>query len=137
MSSQSNGLLGVNAHIQRDLPLVLYELYKQGTPVSKFDHFLINNMFLIATDTSPIIQQFYDPTYPDSTLEGLTTIIEWRAKAWEDYEKLMEANGNATEVNVVVNEIEMNALQTAQFFASTSFNVNNTARDVYCESSLM
>mmetsp|Transcript_11393 Transcript_11393/g.17487 ORF Transcript_11393/g.17487 Transcript_11393/m.17487 type:complete len:330 (+) Transcript_11393:117-1106(+) len=136
--SQTNGLLGVTAHIQRDLPLVLYELYKEGTPVSQADHFTINNILFTATDPSPIIQQFYDPIYPNSTIEGLTAVIEWRANAWEDYEKLLNADGNETEVDEVLNEIEMKALATAQFFASNSYDKDNynTARDAYCESSL-
>ena len=139
VSSQANGLLGMITHIQRDLPLVLYELYKAGTLVSEMDHFAINGMFLLQEDSTPLIQQFYDPVYPNATVDELTTIIDWRAKAWVDYQRLVVADvsGNETEISAVVEGIELSALQTAQFVVLASpTSEKNEERDSFCELNL-
>src|SRR5262245_7679243 len=58
LSAQGNAFLGVSAHIQRDLPFVLYDLYAQGHPVTYEDHTLVNE-FLAQVDAAPeLIERF-------------------------------------------------------------------------------
>ena len=60
-----NALLGFNAHIQRDLPFVLYELFLNGHPVSHDDHTLVNN-FLAQVDATAEVVGRFDPTFDDN-----------------------------------------------------------------------
>lgn len=61
MTSSGDLVLGFNAHIQRDLPFVLYDLYKQGRPVSYEDHTRINEFLQKVSFLGELAQKF-DPT---------------------------------------------------------------------------
>ena len=43
--SFGNALVGISAHINNDLPQVLFDLYLDGNPVSKVDNFLVNDFW--------------------------------------------------------------------------------------------
>lgn len=132
VSAAGNAFLGINAHIQRDLPFVLYELDEQGTPVSYADHTLVNT-FLAQVDVAGELIADFDPTYPiggDSSL-----IIAWRELAWQNYQRLKLA-GSAAARAVVAAEIEAAAAGAAQYFAAiTAYppGVTSAERDAYCE----
>ena len=86
--SAGNAFLGISAHINNDLPLVLYDLHKQGSPVSKVDHYLVNE-FLAQVVVDTAIQKTYDSDYPTSPPPDPSqpNIIElWRAGAWLNYQ---------------------------------------------------
>lgn len=132
VAASGNAFLGINAHIQRDLPFVLYELNQRGTPVSYEDHTLVNT-FLAQVDVAAEVIEYFDPTYPlggDSSL-----IVAWRELAWQNYQRLKNA-GSAAARAVVAEEIEAAAAAAAQYFAAiTAYppGMTSAERDAYCE----
>lgn len=132
LTAQGNALLGINAHIQRDLPFTLYDLYVQGHPVSYADHTLVNN-FLAQVDVAPEIIATFDPTYPPGN--DLSTIIAWRELAWQNFVALRDAP-NAVARAAVAAAIENYAAGAAAFFAQlTAYppGSNSDTRDAFCE----
>lgn len=130
LNAQGNAFLGVSAHIQRDLPFVLYELHLQGHSVSHEDHTLVND-FLAQVDTAPELIERFDPTYPGN--RDISLIAAWREAAFVNFERLRDAT--PVERVVIAAEIEY----TAALFAQSV--VENTAyppgqssneRDAYC-----
>ncbi len=132
VTSSGNAILGFNAHIQRDLPFTLYELYEQGTPVSEFDHFKVNE-FLAQVDVVDEIIERFDPTYP--TGGDSSFIYEWRALAWYNYTLLRDAQSQQ-EWDAVAASIEQYtgavAAQYAYFLAYPE-GTSSEERDAYCE----
>ena len=106
--------LGINAHINRDLPFVLYELEQQGRPVSYEDHVRINQ-FLQQVDVFDELA-LLDPTIDDLGLppaeESFQVVVEWREEAFRNFERLQEAS-TETEFNQVVTSIEANSTASA------------------------
>jgi hypothetical protein len=124
--------LGINAHIQRDLPFTLYDLYVQGHPVSYEDHTLVNS-FLAQVDVAPEIRATFDPTYPLGS--DISTIIVWRELAWQNFIALRDAPNQAAR-NVVATAIENYAAGAAAFFAQLTaypLGSNSSARDAFCD----
>lgn len=131
LSAQGNAFLGVNAHIQRDLPFVLYELYTRGDAVSHEDHTLVNT-FLAQVDVAPEISASFDPTYPPGG--SVTLIAAWREAAWQSFERLRDAD--PVQRVVVAAEIEYAAAAAgAAIAASLAYppGSDSTERDAYCE----
>lgn len=128
-------ILGVNAHIQRDLAFTLYGLYRLGRPVSYEDHTRVNE-FLRRVDVTAEIRERYDPTYgtgPDGGGTGVELIIAWREVAYRNYERLRDA-GTEAERGAVAAEIEAYATAFAQSLqAATLAADGGAARDSYCE----
>jgi hypothetical protein len=132
VTSAGNAILGFNAHIQRDLPFTLYELYEQGTPVSEFDHFKVNE-FLAQVEVADEIIERFDPSYP--TGGDSSFIFEWRALAWHHYTLLRDAE-SPEEWNAIAAGIEEYtgavAAQYAYFLAYPE-GTTSEERDAYCE----
>src|SRR5688572_23934058 len=130
LSAQGNALLGVSAHIQRDLPFVLLELHQQGHPVSHEDHTLVND-FLAQVDSAPEIVERFDPTYPGN--RDISLIAAWREAAFSNFERLRDAT--PVERVVIAAEIEYTAALFAQnVVANTAYpqGQNASERDAYC-----
>ena len=130
LSAQGNAFLGVSAHIQRDLPFVLYELYTQGHAVSYEDHTLVNE-FLAQVDVAPEIVARFDPTYPLGS--DISLIAAWRETAFQNFERLRDAT--PVERIVIAAEIEYSAALFAQnVVASTAYPPGSSSneRDAYC-----
>ncbi|MDV2993210.1 MAG: hypothetical protein N4J56_002864 [Chroococcidiopsis sp. SAG 2025] len=136
-----NLVLGINAHIQRDLPFVLYELYLKGRPVSYEDHTRVNQ-FLQQADSLPEVAEKFDPTIDDQDVPGdeddrqrFETLVQWREGAFRNYERLRNASTDAERMQVA-KEIEEFAAQTAQFLQQ-SFSyppgTDSSERDAYCQ----
>lgn len=131
LTAAGNALLGFNAHINRDLPLTLYELFLNGTPISEEDHFVVNDFLAQVDFTQEIIDRF-DPNYP--TEGDSAFIFEWRNTAWINYQRLVNA-ADAAEVEAISAEIEATAASIAQLFVLTTAyppGEDSTARDDYC-----
>jgi hypothetical protein len=125
-----DAFLGFSAHIQRDLPFVLYDLYIQGHPVSHEDHTLVND-FLAQVDVAGELAARFDPTYPQQG--DLSTIVQWRETAWQDFERLKAASD--VERPLVAAEIELAAAQSAELLYQTFAYPSGTdsgSRDAYC-----
>ncbi len=141
VSGAGNLALGINAHIQRDLPFVLYELYLQGRPVSYEDHTRVNE-FLRQVDVLGELAQRFDPTIDDQDVPGeeddqqrLEPIFQWREGAYRNFERLRDASTDAERVQVAA-EIEANSAAAAQaLLQAFSYppGTDSSERDAYCK----
>lgn len=106
--------LGINAHINRDLPFVLYELDLQDRPVSYEDHVRVNQ-FLQQVDVFDELA-LLDPTINDfgfpEAEESFQAIVEWREGAFRNFERLQEAP-TQTEFTQVAGNIEADSAALA------------------------
>ena len=139
--------LGMNAHINRDLPFVLYAsglVESDGTTSGKADYDIVEKW--LNDDTAPLLaeaSQRFDPTMDDTTnpLVNFLTfqmVSAWRENAWRQAELLAAAPTDAARA-AVAQGIENYANSVAQSFL-VSFAVNplpligqsNATRDAYC-----
>ena len=98
VSANGNLLLGINAHVQRDLPFVLYSvgLVKPDGTSRKPDHDRVNQILnRVTDDVIAEVARRFDPTIDDTnlptTLDDLVlfqSIASWRETAWRHAELL-------------------------------------------------
>jgi hypothetical protein len=144
VSSEGDLLLGINAHVQRDLPFVLAAigLVKPDGSSRKPDHDKVNVIL------NRVIDDFYaqaaarfDPSIEDTNLPGTTdefglfqTLVAWREDAWRNAERLVTAPTPAARA-VVAASIEAAATAQAQAIRlATAYGPlgGSAARDAYC-----
>ena len=135
VSGVGNALLGMNAHIQRDLPFVLYELDRRGHPVSYDDHDRVN-VFLGQVDAAQELARRFDPAFASgvdpAVLQQL--IASWRELAFVNYLRLRDATNLHAWLTVAA-EIERYAADMARVFAQqTAYPAgsDSAARDAHC-----
>jgi hypothetical protein len=145
VSANGNLLLGINAHVQRDLPFVLYSigLVKPDGTSRKPDHDRVNQILnRVTDDIIAEIARRFDPTIddgnPPTTLDDFVlfqTIVSWRETAWRHAELLAQASTPEAR-DVVARAIEgyaesqARAIRTAtQYLPLTG---GSAARDGYC-----
>ncbi len=116
VSGTGNLVLGTSAHILRDLPFVLYELDQKGSPISKADHDLFNEI-LLQVDVLEELAQKFDPTIDDDDLPGTADDLErfqvialWRELTWQNYQRLRDAPDDISRQQVAA---EIEGLSTA------------------------
>src|SRR5215204_3963797 len=145
VSASGDLLLGINAHVQRDLPLVLYEIGLVGPDGTsrKADHDRVNIILnRVADDVIAEIARRFDPAVDDTALPmslditGLFQMIAaWREKAWRNAELLATAPTPAAR-ELVVAAIENDAAAEAGTIAAstryTLLSSGSGARDAYC-----
>ncbi len=135
--------LGMNAHINRDLPFVLYAsglLESDGTS-GKADYDAVEQW--LSDDTAPLLAeaaQRFDPSMGDSNnpvvnYSAFQLVSSWRENAWRNAEALASAPTIAARDQIAAN-IETNANLIAQGMLQ-SFGYNplvggTAARDAYC-----
>jgi Family of unknown function (DUF5995) len=140
-------LLGMNAHVNRDLPFVLagIGLVTPNGTSRKHDHDAINAM--LNRVVGPLLTeeaQRFDPTIDDaSTPYGISytalmqLLVGWRETAWRNAELLVSAP-NAKARALVAQQIETYAATTARSLVlSNSYlpvGPTSAARDTYCAS---
>jgi hypothetical protein len=136
-------LLGINAHVQRDMPFVLAEvgLRKPDGSSRKRDHDVGNQP--LARSYEPIVQEIarrYDPIvstsnsswHPADDLAGLHLVAEWREAVWRNAERLVEAK-TAQERAAIAQQIEDNAAAWALSIAGFPQQPGyRSVRDAYC-----
>jgi hypothetical protein len=145
VSANGNLLLGINAHVQRDLPFVLYSigLVKPDGGSRKLDHDRVNQILnRVTDDVIAEIARRFDPTIddgnPPTTLDDFVlfqTIVSWRETAWRNAELLALApTPEAREL--VAQQIEgYAASQASGIRAATQYLPllgGRAARDAYC-----
>jgi hypothetical protein len=144
VSAAGNVALGINAHVQRDLPFVLAAIgmVKPDGSSRKPDHDQVN-VFLnrVADDLYPEIARRFDPTIDDSELPGTADnfaefqiIPTWREIAWRNAERLVSAPSAEARARVAA-EIEAYAASQAETLrASYQYGLlgSSAARDAYC-----
>jgi hypothetical protein len=145
VSANGNLLLGINAHVQRDLPFVLYSLglVKLDGSSRKPDHDRVDQILNRVTDDliSEIARRF-DPTIDDSNLPTtlddfalFQAIVSWRETAWRHAELLAQAPTPETR-DEVAQEIESYAESQARSIRMATqylpLSGGSAARDAYC-----
>jgi hypothetical protein len=145
VSGTGDLLLGMNAHVNRDLPFVLAEIGLVAPDGSsrKPDHDKIDDMLNRVVE--PLIDEEaarFDPqikTAPTPYGIGYTglmqTLLAWRETAWREAEQLVMAP-NAAARDHVAQAIEANAAANARaIVAATAYAppaTSTTSRDSYC-----
>ena len=135
-------LLGINAHVQRDMPYVLASLglHRPDGSSRKADHDRFNEILNhaynavvseIAKRFDPIVGYTNPQTVADN-LAGLELVKGWREGVWRNAERLLNASTPA-ERAAVENSIETNAATSARAIAAIQFPPGYRAtRDAYC-----
>lgn len=139
-----NALLGMNAHINRDLPFVLYDIGLTAPDGSsrKPDHDRVNDI-LAAVGESVLREAAdrYDPSIaladvPGTTLDSVAfseTIALWREAAWRNAERLRDASALTRPFVVARIEAEAAAMATTIALAFAYLpGETSAARDAHC-----
>ncbi|MBA3628760.1 MAG: hypothetical protein H0W55_03655 [Actinobacteria bacterium] len=124
-------LLGVSAHIQRDLPYVLDSIGAPRQPNGKDDHDKVNQILQRVQKTAiEEAARRLDPTIDDTQIQGTTLdddgflqiVKNWREEGWQNAVLL------STQREVTTSKIETNATAQATTFATTN-RADATARE--------
>jgi hypothetical protein len=140
-------LLGINAHVQNDMPFVLAALGQRtrGGVSRKADHDRENEILADAyqrvVDT---VERRYDPsvgvTNPDGVPAddeaGLELVKKWREDVWHNAERLIATRNDPQRHAEVIDDIEQNAADWATGIAATQTPGYRPQRDAYCKSRL-
>jgi hypothetical protein len=139
-------LLGINAHVQNDMPFVVAALgvrMPDGTS-RKPDHDAENE--ILNRGYEPVvtaIRQRFDPsiglTNPDlvtaDDIGGLEMVRVWRELVWRNAERLLTAPTEAARQQVA-SDIQANAAAWAQGIAAVQVPGIRASRDQYCAQQL-
>ena len=145
VSANGDLLLGINAHVQRDLPLVLYAvgIVRPDGTSRKPDHDRVNIILnRVADDVIAEIARRFDPTADDANLPTqlddaaiFQLLAGWREKAWRNAELLAAApTSEARELVVAMIERDA-ATEAAAIVAATRYPPllgGSGARDAFC-----
>lgn len=134
--------LGMNAHIQRDLPVILagVGLVQADGSTRKSDHDAVNEILSGVLDhIEDEIGRLYDPMVtladaspsPVDEMGALELLKSWREGAWRNAERLTLATSDA-ERKVIMTQIETYALIWAQLIAAPDFRWYQARRSAYC-----
>src|SRR5215211_2724767 len=144
MPAGGNLSLGINAHVQRDLPFALagIGLVKPDGSSRKPDHDRVNQFLnRVTDDLYAEIARRFDPTIDDGDLPGTADdaalfqiIPSWREIAWRNAERLVSASSDEERAEVAAS-IEGYAASQAELIRQASGYGplrNSAARDAYC-----
>jgi hypothetical protein len=139
-------LLGINAHVQNDMPFVIAALgvrMPDGTS-RKPDHDAVNEV--LNRGYEPVVEairQRYDPLIsltnssllPADNIAGLEIVRVWRELVWRNAERLLTAPTESARQQVA-DQIEANAAAWANGIALARVPGIRASRDRYCEKRL-
>jgi hypothetical protein len=139
-------LLGINAHVQNDMPFVLAALGIRDPKgrSRKPDHDAVNAVLADAYQrVVDEVERRYDPmlalTNPDGVpvddAAGLELVRSWRERVWRNAERLSNAK-SAEERRQVAREIESQAADWARGFSAYQQPGERARRDAYCAAQL-
>jgi hypothetical protein len=144
VSAAGNIALGINAHVQRDLPFVLAAigLVKPDGSSRKPDHDRVDEFLnRVADELYPEIARRFDPTVDDTELPGTADnlavfqlIPTWREIAWRNAERLVAAPTTVARAQVAADIEAYAASQAATLRATYGYGLlgSSAARDAYC-----
>ena len=135
-------LLGINAHVQNDMPFMLAALglARPNGDSRKPDHDEANGTLNRAyEDVVAEVRDRFDPAIdltnpelvPIDDLAGLELVRSWRELVWRNAERLLNAK-NKREQRQVAMSIEDNAAATATLIAQGGIPGYGATRDAYC-----
>jgi hypothetical protein len=139
-------LLGINAHVQRDMPFVMagVGLRKPDGSTRKPDHDAANEILrrgydkivtTIADQYDPLISTSNSEATPVDNMGGLELVKEWREGVWRNAERLIAAKTDADRAQVA-EQIQDNAAAWAQAIAAPQQFGYRAQRDAYCHQAL-
>ncbi|HEU5084608.1 MAG TPA: DUF5995 family protein [Acidimicrobiales bacterium] len=150
VSGTGNVFLGMNAHVNRDLPFVLAEigLVKPDGTSRKADHDRVND-FLAATNQYLLTEaaKYLDPTLDDGDVPGISVdnstmvqaLVGWREQAWRNAERLVAAptpEARAQVAQEIEQQAALEALSLRTAYAYTPLHsllgMGPNARNSYC-----
>ena len=144
VSGTGNLVLGMNAHIQRDLPFALASIgmTKPDGSTRKTDHDRVN-IFLnrIPDELIPEIARRFDPTADDGDLPttvddiaSFQVVPAWRETAWRNAERLVAAATPERRALVAADIEAYAASQAALLRTATAYGPtrSSAARDAHC-----
>jgi uncharacterized protein DUF5995 len=135
-------LLGINAHVQNDMPFVIAALGVR-TPDGrsrKPDHDAINSTLnraytkvvnKISAEYDPIVGISNLPVSPVDDIAGLELVRGWRELVWRHAEQLLRAK-TPEDLARVTKQIQNNAAGWASMIASVRIPGETRNRDAYC-----
>ena len=144
VSSMGNALLGMSAHIQRDLPFVFERIgmTKPDGSSRKPDHDRVNEFLnRVSDDLYPEIARRFDPTFDDTNLPGTAddflsfqVIPAWRETAWRNAERLVAAPTPEARALVAESIESYAASQARTIRLATLYGPlqSSAARDAFC-----
>jgi len=135
-SGLGNMLLGMSAHVNRDLPMVLADigLVKPDGSSRKPDHDKVNQFLNLVME--PLLDEAaarFDPTVDDGQIDGTTMdetgmlqlLVGWREQAWRNAEALVNAPTPAAR-QLVLQQIETTAaIEANLIIVATSYSSLN------------
>jgi hypothetical protein len=136
-------LLGMNAHINRDLPFVLYRmgLFNSDGTSRKPDHDKVNSVLYSAYDDAAVDGgRRFDPSVAPSGTPGvdelsIQSVIGWREEAWRNAERLATAATDADRA-VIAAQIDQaattEALAIKAAYTYDGITSSSASRDAYC-----
>lgn len=136
-----DAMLGINAHINYDLPLALHREGLAGKEAShRADYNRVNP--LLQSTAIPLVTELarhYDPSlyllrwFGRSLTELLTVIVFglWREEAWQNAVRL-DAAGSDEAFEAIRSELEQRALARAQEIAPPESRTDPRGRLLYC-----
>ena len=147
VSGFGNVFLGMNAHINRDLPFVLADIGLVAPDGSsrKPDHDTVNQFLNRISDVVfPEMARRFDPTIDDGQIPGtllddfasFQIVPEWRENAWRNAERLVNASSAAERASVAQQIEDAASVEAQAIKAATQYSLlsANTAsqRNAYC-----
>jgi len=139
-------LLGINAHVQNDMPFVLAQLGlrdRKGRS-RKVDHDRTNDQLASGYERvvsavrdryDPLVGVTNPPGIPADDVAGLEMVRQWRENVWRNAERLVNAKSDA-ERQRVADEIEAYAAGWARNIAAFQQPGYRAQRDAYCQQQL-
>jgi len=136
VSGSGNMLLGMSAHVNRDLPHILAQigLVKPDGTSRKPDHDKVNQFLnLVIQPLFAEAASRYDPTVDDAQVQGTTMdetatlqlLVGWREQAWRNAEALVNAPTPAARAAVDAEIERVAALESNLIVAATSYTSVN------------
>jgi Family of unknown function (DUF5995) len=135
-------LLGINAHVQNDMPFVLASMglrTKDGRsrkPDHDFTNGTLNRGYprvvaAVRERFDPSMDLSNSPLIPLDDLAGLELTRVWREVVWRNAERLLNADGKAERTRVA-ESIEQYAAINARLIAAAGLPGYGATRDAYC-----
>jgi len=146
LNATQDMLLGINAHVQNDMPFVLAALglrTRSGTS-RKEDHDAVNEVLDRSyANVIRAVRERFDPqveltnseSSPADDVLGLELVKGWRELVWRNAERLLNAEDDA-EREQVAEQIQANAANWARGIAAVEQNGYRARRDEYCRGKL-